>query len=207
MRSWFADRFQGVRSLDPSWLPTPRLPSRRTWCAYSQEANGRRWSSPSPRHFSSSSRLAMCMASLVAFLPRAISHPSGVSDPACFSCGSPPRWCWRFPCHVQPSESQDLQRLLSSRRRRAHVCCCEDPQQLREESTQADTPEAVQRYRACVSWSAIFNPRAMTSGWTDFRGAGQFGHARAVAVLVKHAQQERRELRHRLEAEARMQPS
>jgi len=68
-------------------------------------------------------------------------------------------------------------------------------------------PGAAQRHRACVSWSAVFGPRTMTSGWTEFRGAGQFGHARSVAVLVKHAQQERRQLRRRLEAEARIQPS
>ena len=34
-------------------------------------------------------------------------------------------------------------------------------------------PEAVQRCRACVSWRAIVGPKTMTSGWTDFRGAGR----------------------------------
>jgi len=49
------------------------------------------------------------------------------------------------------------------------VCYGEDPQQLRE----APPPsEAVERYRARVSWSAIFGPRTITSGWTDFRGSG-----------------------------------
>ncbi len=66
----------------------------------------------------------------------------------------------RCGCRVQPSESQDLQRLLSSRRREADVCYGEDAQQLRQEPPQADATRgrtALQSVRELVGDSRSEN--------------------------------------------------